>query len=106
MAKIIFKAHDGTVTEVEAREGLTIMQNAVSNGVPGIDAECGGAMSCATCHVYIDDAWSGRAGAAGDAERDMLEFVVEPRDTSRLSCQIKMTAELDGIVVHTPESQY
>ena len=106
MAKIIFKAFDGTVTEVDGKEGLSIMQNAVGNSVPGIDAECGGALSCATCHVYIEEDWVDRIDPPKDMEKDMLEFVVEPRDNSRLSCQIKMTEALDGIVLHTPESQY
>ena len=106
MAKIIFEAFDGTVTEVDGKEGLSIMQNAVGNSVPGIDAECGGALSCATCHVYIEEDWVDRIDPPKDMEKDMLEFVVEPRDNSRLSCQIKMTEALDGIVLHTPESQY
>jgi 2Fe-2S ferredoxin len=106
MAKIIFKAHDGTVTEVEGREGLSIMQHAVSNNVPGIVAECGGALSCATCHVYVDPDWQQRLDPPGGMEKDMLDFVAEPRPNSRLSCQIKFTPALDGIVLHTPESQY
>lgn len=106
MAKIIFKANDGTETEVEVREGVTLMQAAVSNGVPGVDAECGGALSCATCHVYVDEAWQDRIEPASAMEKDMLEFVIEPRANSRLSCQIKVTDELDGMIVHTPETQY
>jgi 2Fe-2S ferredoxin len=106
MAKIIFKASDGTVTEVTGKEGLSIMQIAISNGVPGIDAECGGALSCATCHVMIDPQWQEKLEPAKAMEQDMLEFVVDPTANSRLSCQIKMTEALDGIVIHTPESQY
>ncbi len=106
MAKIKFIAHDGTETDVDAEEGMTIMQAAVNNGVPRIDAECGGALSCATCHVFFDPEWSEKLDEPRSMEKDMLEFVVEPRETSRLCCQIKMTDELDGIVVHTPESQY
>lgn len=106
MVKIKFIAHDGTETEIEADEGTSIMQAAINNGVPGIDAECGGALSCATCHVFFDPDWNEKLGEPQGMEKDMLEFVVEPRPTSRLCCQIKITEELDGIVVHTPESQY
>ena len=106
MAKIRFIGHDGTETEVDASEGVTIMQTAVSNGVAGIDAECGGALSCATCHVFFDPEWSSKLEEPKAMEKDMLEFVVDPQESSRLSCQIKMSEELDGIVVRTPESQY
>jgi 2Fe-2S ferredoxin len=108
MANIKFIAHDGTETEivVDAAEQLSLMQAAVNNGVPGIDAECGGALSCATCHVHFDHDWYDKLPAAAAMERDMLEFVIDPRDTSRLCCQIKVTEQLDGIVVYTPESQY
>jgi 2Fe-2S ferredoxin len=106
MAKITYIAADGTVTEVEAGNGLSVMQAAVSNGVPGIVAECGGACSCATCHVHVAPEWYVRLVPPADMEKQMLEFVVDPRDTSRLGCQIKITDELDGLVVHTPASQY
>jgi 2Fe-2S ferredoxin len=106
MAKIRFVAHDGTVTEVEAEAGTTIMKTAVANGINGIVAECGGAMSCATCHVYFDDAWYEKLDTPHPMEKEMLEFVIQPRPTSRLSCQLKVREELDGIVVHLPESQY
>ena len=104
--KIKFVAHDGAVTEIEAEEGTTIMKVAVANGVTGIVAECGGAMSCATCHVYFDPEWSARLDAPQTMEKEMLEFVIAPHPTSRLSCQLKVKDELDGIVVHLPESQY
>jgi len=108
MVKIKYIAHDGTTTEVEADTGadMSLMQAAVNNGVPGIDAECGGAMSCATCHVHFDKDWYDRLPEPSPMEKDMLEFVAEPTDTSRLSCQIKITDDLDGIIVYTPLSQY
>ena len=106
MATIRFVAHDGTVTEIKADEGTTIMKAAVANGVTGIVAECGGAMSCATCHVYFDPEWSAKLDPPHPMETEMLEFVIQPRPTSRLSCQLKVKEELDGIVVHLPESQY
>jgi len=106
MARITFIAVDGVTTQVEAANGLSVMQAAVNNGVPGIVAECGGACSCATCHVHVDPDWYGRLPAPQDMERDMLEFVIEPRDTSRLSCQLKVTDDLDGLIVRTPSSQY
>jgi 2Fe-2S ferredoxin len=81
------------------------MAGAVRNDVPGIDAECGGACACATCHVYVDEAWRARVGAASDMERNMLEFAGDVRPDSRLSCQIRVTKELDGLVVQTPKSQ-
>jgi 2Fe-2S ferredoxin len=105
MAKITYLTHDGARFDVEAQPGSTIMENAVRNQVPGIEAECGGACACATCHVYVDDAWTDAAGKAGPMEEDMLDFAYDVRPQSRLSCQIKMTPALDGIVVHVPERQ-
>lgn len=81
------------------------MEAAVSNGVPGIDADCGGSCACATCHVIVDEAWFSRLPERSETERDMLEFAVDPKPTSRLACQISVTADLDGLIVHTPESQ-
>ena len=108
MTSIKFIAHDGTETEVQVDAGtdLSIMQAAVNNGVPGIDAECGGALSCATCHVHFDQEWYDRLPQPAPMEKDMLEFVIDPVATSRLCCQIKITDALDGIVIYTPESQY
>lgn len=106
MLKITYIAHDGTETVIETDAGTSIMKAAVDNGVDGIVAECGGAMSCATCHVYFDPEWSGKLEEPEKMEKEMLEFVIGPHDSSRLSCQIKMTDELDGIVVHLPETQY
>ena len=105
MAKLTYIAFDGTRFEVEAQNGSTVMENAIRNGVPGIEAECGGACACATCHVYVDDAWSGVVGQPEAMEEDMLDFAYDVRPTSRLSCQIKVRDELDGLVVHVPERQ-
>lgn len=105
MVKIKYIAFDGTETEVEADDHLSIMSAAVNNGIPGIVAECHGACCCSTCHVYVDPAWYARLPEPTDHELDMLEFAFDTKDTSRLGCQIKITDELDGLIVHTPESQ-
>ena len=106
MAKIKFIAFDGVETEIEAENGLSVMQAAVNNGLASIVAECGGACSCATCHVHVEKEWVDKIPPAQDMEKEMLEFVMNPQETSRLSCQIKIDDGLDGLVVHTPESQY
>ena len=106
MPKITYIAFDGNETTVDAKEGMSVMQTAVNNGVDGIVAECGGACSCATCHVYVEQEWFDKLPEAQNMEKEMLDFVMSPQPTSRLSCQIKVTAELDGLVVNTPESQY
>ena len=105
MPKITFIAFGGARHEVDAPVGSTVMENAVRNLVPGIEAECGGACACATCHVYVDDAWTAAVGAPESMEEDMLDFAFDVRPTSRLSCQIKVKPELDGLVVHVPERQ-
>ncbi|NKN36575.1 (2Fe-2S)-binding protein [Agrobacterium sp. a22-2] len=105
MTQLTIVAFDGTRFELDAAEGSTVMENAVRNSVPGIEAECGGACACATCHVYVDDAWVAAVGAPSPMEEDMLDFAVDVRPTSRLSCQIKVTAGLSGLVVHVPERQ-
>jgi len=105
MANISIIAFDGTRFDIAAADGSTVMENAVRNSVPGIDAECGGACACATCHVYVDDSWSEKVGQPSAMEEDMLDFAVDVRPTSRLSCQIKVTAALEGLVVHVPERQ-
>ena len=105
MTKITIVAHDGQRFEVDAEDGSTVMENAIRNAVPGIEAECGGACACATCHVYVDEAWSGVVGDPDVMEEDMLDFAYEVRLTSRLSCQIKVAPELDGLVVQVPERQ-
>lgn len=105
MTKLTIVAHDGVPFEINAEDGSTVMENAIRNAVPGIEAECGGACACATCHVYVDDAWTEKVGSPDVMEEDMLDFAYEVRPTSRLSCQIKVTPELDGLVVQVPERQ-
>jgi ferredoxin, 2Fe-2S len=105
MVKITYIEHDGTEHEVEATGGLTVMENAIRNMVPGIDADCGGACACATCHVYVDPAWAGKTGERSSMEESMLDFATDVQETSRLSCQIKVSDELDGLVVRLPEQQ-
>ena len=106
MPKITYIAHDGTERVVEVPVGLSVMEGAVKNMVPGIDADCGGACACSTCHVYIDSAWTEKVGKPNDVEADMLDFAFDVRENSRLSCQIKVTDALDGLVVRTPERQF
>jgi 2Fe-2S ferredoxin len=105
MSKLTIVAFDGTRYDLDAESGSTVMENAVRNSVPGIEAECGGACACATCHVYVDDEWVERAGPPAAMEEDMLDFAFDVRPSSRLSCQIKLTPTLDGLVVHVPERQ-
>ena len=106
MAKITYIEHGGTEHVIDVKPGLTVMEGAVKNNVPGIDADCGGACACATCHVYVDEAWLARTGAKSSMEESMLDFAESVQDNSRLSCQIKVTDELDGLVVTMPESQH
>ena len=105
MPKITFIDPAGEHRSVEAEIGSTVMENAIKNGVPGIEAECGGACACATCHVYVHDDWTGKTGRPEQMEEDMLDFAYDVRPTSRLSCQIKVKAEFDGLVVTVPEKQ-
>ena len=105
MPKLVFIEHDGTRHDVEAAPGSTVMENAIRNSINGILAECGGACACATCHVYVDDAFADKAGRPDPMEEDMLDFAYDVRPTSRLSCQIKMSDALDGLTVHIPEKQ-
>ncbi len=105
MVKIVFEAHDGTRREVDGDVGASVMETAIANGVPGIDANCGGACSCATCHVFVDPRWLATVGEAAPMEKDMLEFVDAVQPNSRLSCQIRITPDLDGLVVATPSEQ-
>ena len=105
MAKITFIQHNGTEQTVEGVPGMSVMETAVKAMVPGIDADCGGACACATCHVYVDPAWMDKAGACNPMEEDMLDFAYDVRPTSRLSCQIKVRDEIDGLVVHVPSRQ-
>ncbi|MGE0484925.1 MAG: 2Fe-2S iron-sulfur cluster-binding protein [Gammaproteobacteria bacterium] len=105
MPKVTFISHDGTPHTVDAASGASCMQAALDNGVPGIDADCGGQCSCATCHVIVDPAWSARVGPPGVAENGMLGLTPERTDTSRLSCQVVLDDALDGLVLHLPEFQ-
>jgi len=105
MTKLTIVAFDGTRFDLNVDDGSTVMENAVRNSVPGIEAECGGACACATCHVYVDDEWTAKVGSPEAMEEDMLDFAFDVRPSSRLSCQIKMTGTLDGLVVHVPERQ-
>ncbi|MEI7443867.1 MAG: 2Fe-2S iron-sulfur cluster-binding protein [Burkholderiales bacterium] len=106
MPKVVFIAHDGARHEVDAVDGESLMRAAVDNGVPGIDADCGGMCACATCHVFVDPAWSGRLAPPNTQENEMLNFTAERRETSRLACQIPVTAALDGLTVTMPEGQH
>ena len=105
MVKITYIEHNGTAHEVTAEPGFTVMEMAIRNQVPGITAECGGACACATCHVYVDDAWKAVTGDPSQMEEDMLDFAHDVRPTSRLSCQMKVKPEFDGLVVRVPEKQ-
>lgn len=106
MPTAIYIDANGNQFEAELELGQNLMDGAVNNMIDGILGECGGVMSCATCHCYVDPAWQDKVPAASEHETDMLDMVIEPKDNSRLSCQIEMTAELDGIVVHLPRAQY
>jgi len=104
--KVTYRSSLGTSTDVDVDAGESVMFGAIQNGVAGITAECGGVLSCATCHVYVDQAWAERVGPPSEDERDMLEAVAaEQRETSRLSCQITVTEELDGLIVDLPLEQ-
>jgi len=105
MPKITFIDAEDVARTVEAEVGATVMETAIRNGVPGIEAECGGACACATCHVYVDEAWREAVGEPEPMEEDMLDFAFDVRPSSRLSCQIRVRPELDGLVVRTPERQ-
>jgi 2Fe-2S ferredoxin len=105
MPRLIFTDHDGTVRTIDADIGESVMQAARRNDVPGIDADCGGKCACATCHVYVDEAWLPKTGGRGETEDSMLAFAPNVLGNSRLSCQIQMSDALDGLRVTTPESQ-
>ncbi|MGE3868184.1 MAG: 2Fe-2S iron-sulfur cluster-binding protein [Pseudorhodoplanes sp.] len=105
MPKITFIDSGNNSRTVDAEIGSTVMENAIRNSVPGIEAECGGACACATCHVYVDAAWLEKTGGPSPMEEDMLDFGFDVRSNSRLSCQIKVSEELDGLVVRVPERQ-
>jgi 2Fe-2S ferredoxin len=106
MPKITYIEHDGTEHEIEVKLGLSVMEGAVNNSVPGIDADCGGACACATCHVYVDADWLPKLAPPDALERSMIDFAPESGASSRMSCQIKVTEALDGLIVRMPESQH
>ncbi len=106
MTKITYIDHEGNRLEIEATNGETVMETAIKNSVPGIDADCGGACACATCHVYVDAAFMDKVGSPEEMEQSMLDFAENVQENSRLSCQITVSDELDGLTVTTPESQH
>ena len=105
MAKITYIENNGTSHTVDVAEGLTVMEGAVQNNIPGIDADCGGGMACATCHVYVRDEWFDKINKKSEGEDDMIDQAYEPKKNSRLSCQILVSPEIDGLEVHLPVKQ-
>ena len=105
MAKITYIEHNGNKHTVEVENGLSVMEGAVQNDIPGIDADCGGGMACATCHVYIGDEWFDKISKKSEGEDDMLDQAYEPKKNSRLSCQITVTEDLEGLTLEMPEKQ-
>ncbi len=105
MAKITYITHDNQNHTIEVQNGLSVMEGAVQNDIPGIDADCGGGMACATCHVYVKEEWFDKISAKEDGEEDMLDMAFEPKKNSRLSCQIIVSDELDGLIVNIPSKQ-
>ena len=105
MPKITYKTNDDKTHTIDVENGLTVMEGAVQNDIPGIDADCGGGMACATCHVYVNDNWSDKLPKKEDGEEDMLDMAFEPKLNSRLSCQLIVSNELDGLIVNIPSKQ-
>ena len=105
MAKITYIEHSGKLHTIQIQNGLTVMEGAVQNDIPGIDADCGGSMACATCHVYVKKEWFNKLPKKEDGEEDMLDMAYEPSKFSRLSCQLTVSDELEGLVVKLPEKQ-
>ncbi len=105
MAKITYIEHNGTPHLIEVPNGLTVMEGAVQNNIPGIDADCGGSCACATCHVYVDEKWFNKLPKKESAEEDMLDMAFQPEKFSRLSCQLTVTDEFNGLVVKMPSKQ-
>ena len=105
MAKITYIEHSGKSHTIEVQNGLTVMEGAIQNNVPGIDADCGGSMACATCHVYVKEEWFNKLPKKEDGEEDMLDMAYEPNKFSRLSCQLTVSDELEGLVVNLPVKQ-
>ena len=105
MTKVTYIDYEGNSKTIDVENGLTVMEGAVQNNVPGIDADCGGSMACATCHVYVEEKWLDKIPKPEDGEVDMIDMAFEPKKNSRLSCQIIVAEELDGLIVKTPEKQ-
>ena len=105
MPKITYKDNKGSSKTIKVENGLTVMEGAIQNDIPGIDADCGGSMACATCHVYVEEKWLDKISKAEEAEVDMIDMALEPKKNSRLSCQLIVSDELDGLIVTTPEKQ-
>ena len=105
MPKITYIENNGNSHTIEVANGLSVMEGAIQNDIPGIDADCGGGMACATCHVYVNEEWSDKLPTKEDGEEDMLDMAFEPKQNSRLSCQLTISDELDGLVVNIPSKQ-
>ena len=105
MTKIVYIEHDGKSHSIDVQNGLTVMEGAIQNNIPGIDADCGGSMACATCHVYVKEEWFNKLPKKEDGEEDMLDMAFEPNQFSRLSCQLTVVDELDGLIVQLPSKQ-
>ena len=105
MTKITYIDHQGSSKKIEVENGLSVMEGAIQNDIPGIDADCGGGMACATCHVYVKDDWFSKLPEKENGEDDMLDQAYQPNSSSRLSCQIIVSDDLNGLVVHLPEKQ-
>ena len=105
MAKIKYIEHNGKSHTIDVANGLSVMEGAVQNNIPGIDADCGGSMACATCHVYVKEEWFDKLPKKEDGEEDMIDMAYEPNKFSRLSCQLTVSEELDGLIVQLPEKQ-
>tara|TARA_B100000029_G_scaffold313499_1_gene305953 strand:+ start:195 stop:515 length:321 start_codon:yes stop_codon:yes gene_type:complete len=105
MPKITYIEHNGKSHTIDVANGLSVMEGAVQNNIPGIDADCGGSMACATCHVYVKEEWFDRLLKKEDGEEDMLDMAYEPKKYSRLSCQLTVSDELDGLIVNVPKKQ-
>ena len=105
MPKITYKDFQGNSKTIEVENGLTVMEGAIQNNIPGIDADCGGSMACATCHVYVEEKWLNKIQKAEEAEEDMIDMAFEPKKNSRLSCQLIVSEKLDGLIVTTPSKQ-
>ena len=105
MPKITYRDSQGNSKTIEVEKGLSVMEGAIQNDIPGIDADCGGSMACATCHVYVEEKWFNKLSKAEEAEVDMIDMAYEPKKNSRLSCQLIVSDELDGLIVTTPAKQ-